>query len=234
MKKKIAIILIIALPGLLIVAQEERKVPSFEEVLSLKGAGMPYLSPDGKHVVFTVNQTDWKENRTDTEIWISKNGGTPFQLTNNPEGSSSGPRWSPDSKWIAFTSERGNKNQIHVIRADGGEAFPVTRTDEGVGRFEWSPDGKKIAFTMTEKEEKSEKTRKERYGSYAVEDEEYRLTRLWAIGFDPAFLEFYPLPCYETDSAKKADLCRKWPEPEPLIDSVDFTIPGLNGHPTGR
>ncbi len=234
MKKPIALLLIIALPGLVLLAQEERKVPSFEEVLSLKRAGMPFLSPDGKHVVFTVSQTDWKENRTDTEIWISKNGGTPFQLTNNPEGSSSSPRWSPDSKWITFTSERGNKNQIHVIRADGGEAFPVTRTDEGVGGFEWSPDGKMIAFTMTEKEEKRDKTRKERYGSYAVEDEEYRLTRLWAIGFDPAFLEFYPLPCYETDSAKKADLCRKWPEPEPLIDSVDFTITGFEWSPDGK
>ncbi len=234
MKKPIALFLIIAFPGLVILAQEERKVPSFEEVLSLKRAGMPFLSPDGKHVVFTVSQTDWKENRTDTEIWISKNGGTPFQLTNNPEGSSSSPRWSPDSKWIAFTSERGNKNQIHVIRADGGEAFPVTRTEDGVGGFVWSPDGKKIAFTMTEKEEKSDKTRKERYGSYAVEDEEYRLTRLWAIEFDPAFLEFYPLPCYETDSAKKADLCLKWPEPEPLIDSVDFTITGFEWSPDGK
>ncbi len=234
MKKVIAFFLIIVFPWLLIHGQENRKVPSFEEVLSLKGAGMPFISPDGKHVVFTVSQTDWDKNRTDTEIWISKNGGTPFQLTNNPEGSSSGPQWSPDSKWIAFTSERGNKNQIHVIRADGGEAFPVTRTDEGVGGFEWSPDGKMIAFTMTEKEEKSDKTRKERYGSYSVEDEEYRLTRLWAIGFDPAFLEFYPLPCYETDSAKKADLCRKWPEPEPLIDSVDFTITGFEWSPDGK
>jgi len=234
MKKPIALFLIIAFPGLVILAQEERKVPSFEEVLSLKGAGMPYISPDGKHVVFTVSQTDWKENRTDTEIWISKNGGTPFQLTNDANGSSSGPQWSPDSKWIAFTSDRGNKNQIQVIRADGGEAFPVTRMEDGVGGFEWSPDGKRIAFTMTDKEEKSEKTRKDRYGSYAVEDGEYRFTRLWVIDFDPAFLEFYPLPCYETDSAKKAELCQQFPEPARMIDSVDFTITGFEWSPDGK
>ena len=234
MKKIIAIILIISIPGIIISAQENRKVPSFEEVMSLKGPGTPVISPDGKHVVFTVRQTDWENNRTDTEIWISKNGGTPFQLTNNKESSSSNPSWSPDGKWIAFSSVRGNKNQIHVIRLDGGEAFPVTRVEQGVGGFEWSPDGKKIAFTVQDQEDKTEKEREERYGKYAVEDEEYHFTRLWAIDFDPDNLEFFPLPCHEKDSVKKAELCQHWPEPEHLIDSVEFTIRGFEWSPDGK
>ncbi len=37
-KKKISVIILIAIfPGLILFAQENRKVPSFEEVLSLKG-----------------------------------------------------------------------------------------------------------------------------------------------------------------------------------------------------
>ena len=234
MEKVISFIFVIVFSGVLSVAQENLKVPSFEEVLSLKGAGTPIISPDGEHILFTVSQTDWKENRTDTEIWISKHGGTPYPLTNNPNAGSYNPKWSPDGKWITFVSDRGNKSQIQVIRAQGGEAFPVTRVKEGVGGFEWSPDGKRIAFTMQEKEEKEDKTRKERYGSYAVEDEEYRFTRLWMIEFDPSFLEFFPLPCYETDSAKKADLCPQWPEPERLIDSVDYTITGFEWSPDGK
>ncbi len=202
MKKIIAIILIISIPGIILSAQENRKVPSFEEVLSLKGPGTPVISPDGEHIVFTVRQTDWENNRTDTEIWISKNGGKPFQLTNNKESSSTSPSWSPDGNWIAFSSTRGNKNQIHVIRLDGGEAFPLTRVEQGVGGFEWSPDGKKIAFTVQEQEEKTEKEREDRYGKYAVEDEEYHYNRLWAINFDPDLLEFFPLPCHEKDSAR--------------------------------
>ena len=39
MKKIIAIILIISIPGIILSAQGNRKVPSFEEVLSLKGPG---------------------------------------------------------------------------------------------------------------------------------------------------------------------------------------------------
>ena len=234
MKKILTVIFIIALPALKLFAQESTKVPSFEEVISLKGAGVPNISPNGKHIAFTVRQVDWENNRYDTEIWISKNGEKPFQLTNNRESSSYNPSWSPDGKWIAFSSTRGDKNQIHVLRLDGGEAFPVTRVEQGVGGFEWSPDGKKIAFTVQEQEEKTEKAREDRYGKYAVEDDEYKLSRLWAIEFDPDFLEFFPLPCYEEDSTKKADLCQDWSEPEKLIDSVEFTINGFEWSPDGK
>ena len=73
-----------------------QKNPSFEEVISLRSAGSPQISPDGKHVAFTVTSTDWKANGYDSEIWLSKNGGEPFQLTRTPGGSSSSPKWSPD------------------------------------------------------------------------------------------------------------------------------------------
>ena len=232
--KNLVLLGIILLSTVAINAQDEKIVPSFEQVLSLKNAGTPVISPDGNHVLFTVTQTDWKNNRYDTEIWISKNGKKPFQLTNNPDGNSGNPGWSPDGKWIAFTSSRGNKNQIYVINTEGGEAFPVTREKNGVSGFEWSPDGTKIAFTVMEDTEKDDKKREDRYGSYAVEDEEYKLAKLMVIDFDPGYLEFFPLPCYEKDSLKKDQLCQKWPEPEKLIDSVDYTITSFEWSPDGE
>ena len=54
-------------------------VPTFEEVISLRGVNTVSLSSDGKHIAFTVQTTDWHDNRFDTEIWLSKNGGRPFQ-----------------------------------------------------------------------------------------------------------------------------------------------------------
>ena len=232
--KKIALLGIMVLVPIYINAQDEMIVPSFEQVLSLRSAGTPVISPDGNHVLLTVTQTDWKNNRYDTEIWISKDRKKPFQLTNNPEGNSGNPKWSPDGKWIAFTSSRGNKNQIHVIYTEGGEAFPVTREKNDVRVLEWSPDGTSIAFTVLEDSEKEDKKREDRYGSYAVEDEEYKLAKLMVIDFDPEYLEFFPLPCYEKDSLKKEQLCQKWPEPEKLIDSVDYTITSFEWSPDGK
>ena len=231
---------IVALPLILIWAtftsgQERKIVPSFEQVLSLKSVGYtPVISPDGNHVLFTVTHTDWENNRYDTEIWISKNGKNPFQLTNNPDGNSGNPQWSPDGNWIAFSSERGNKNQIYVVHTEGGEAFPVTREKNGVRGFEWSPDGTRIAFTVIQDTEKNDKKREERYGSYAVEDEEYNFTWLRIIDFDPQYLEFFPLPCEEEDSLKKEQSCQKWPESESLIDSVDYTITSFQWSPNGK
>lgn len=233
--KKI-IILILILPWISpIDAQVETTVPSFEQVLSLKSVGYtPVISPEGTHVLFTVTRTDWEHNRYDTEIWISKNGNKPFQLTNNPDGNSGNPHWSPDGEWIAFTSERGNKNQIYAIQTAGGEAFPITREKNGVRGFEWSPDGERIAFMAVQDTEKEDKKREDRYGSFAVEDEEYKFTRLKIIDFDPEYLEYFPLPCYEKDSAKKAELCHTFPESESLIDSVDFTITSFEWSPDGK
>ncbi|MFN8354260.1 MAG: S9 family peptidase [Spirosomataceae bacterium] len=156
---------------------------SFEQYLSLKQAGSPTISPDGKHVVYTVTSTDWKENTYDTELWLARDGETPFQLTRTPKGSSTSPRWSPDGKWIAFLADRGDKSQIFVLRASGGEAQQVTKEDEGVTGFEWSPDGKQFALLKNDPESKAEKARKEKLGAWAVDDEEYQLTHLWLADF---------------------------------------------------
>jgi dipeptidyl aminopeptidase/acylaminoacyl peptidase len=231
--KKIVLLSILAVLTAYTNAQDEKIVPTFEQVLSLKSPGSPVISPDGRNVLFTVTQTDWENNRYDSEIWISKNAGIPFQLTNNPDGNSGNPQWSPDGKWISFTSSRDDKNQVYVINAEGGEAFPVTGEKNGVGAFEWSPDGKRIAFTVQEENEKADKKREDRYGAFAVEDEEYKLTRLMVIDFDPDYLEFFPLPCYEEDSLKKEELCMKGPEAEKLVDSADFTITSFEWSPDG-
>src|ERR1700733_2072059 len=115
---------------------------SFHKWLSLTQAGAAVLSPDGANIAYTVTTTDWKENSYHNEIWLSRQNHPSFQLTHNPKNSSNSPRWSPDSKWIAFLSDRGDKTQIYLISAEGGEAFPLTKEEEGISAFAWSPDGR--------------------------------------------------------------------------------------------
>lgn len=50
------------------------------------------------------------------------------------------PAWSPDGSELAFLRKKGDKPQIWIMPANGGEARPVTDLKHGVSAFKWSPD----------------------------------------------------------------------------------------------
>ena len=209
-------------------------VPTFEEVISLRSIGSVTLSADGKHVMYTVQTTDWNENRFDTEIWLSKNGGPPFQLTNTSKGSSSGAEFSPDGKWIAFLADRGSKTQIQVINIEGGEARTVTNEEESISSFEWHPSGQSFIFLKPEKEDKIKREQEKRYGGFEADDKEFTLSHLWQIDFNPDQRDPSELPCYEkTDSLKVKAGCIEWPKAKRLTTG-NFTVTSFSVSPDGK
>jgi len=159
-----------------------RHVPTIEDLMNLKSAGGTQISPDGTKVAYTVTETDFEQDAYVTQIWLADVAtGRALQLTRGKK-SSSGPGWSPDGRWLAFTSSRADdKSQIFVISPDGGEAIQLTKVETGVQGFEWSPDGKTIAFTASDPESKESKDRKDYYGDYEVVRKEYRHTHLWTM-----------------------------------------------------
>lgn len=66
-------------------------------------------------------------------------------LTNHAADDST-PIWSPDGKWIAFTSNRSSKSQIHVMSADGSNLRKISQGDAQDFSPTWSPDGNWLAF----------------------------------------------------------------------------------------
>src|SRR5262245_39540252 len=113
------------------------------DLLNIPRLGDPQLSPDGRDVVFTRSEADWKTGRRTTHIWrVPAAGGNPVQLTNGAEGEN-GPRWAPDGKAIAFTAKRGDNEfaQIYFLPIDGGEARPLTTHESDVSGLTWSPGG---------------------------------------------------------------------------------------------
>jgi dipeptidyl aminopeptidase/acylaminoacyl peptidase len=217
---------------IIVVAQNH--VPAFEEIISLHSVGTVGISPDGKSVVFTVQKTDWTENRYDIEIWLSKDGNKPFPLTNNPKNSSTAPLFSPDGKWISFLSDRGNKNQIYVVRYEGGEAWPVTNEEEGISFYRWHPDGKRLIFVKPEKDNEMKKEREKRYGAFEADDKEYKLSHIWQIDFKPDMANPYEFPCFETvDSLKEKAGCIVLPKALRLTDG-SFTVTNFSVSPDGN
>jgi dipeptidyl aminopeptidase/acylaminoacyl peptidase len=209
-------------------------VPTFEEVISLRAVNSVSMSPDGKSVAFTIQTTDWNDNRFDTEIWLSKDGKKPFQLTNTTRNNSNSASFSPDGQWIAFLADRGNKSQLHVMRLEGGEARVITKDDEGISGYEWHPSGTKFVILKQEKEDKAKKEREKKYGAFETDDKEFTLSHLWTLDFKPDMPDPSEMPCYETaDSLKAKAGCIELPKPVRLTEGK-FTITSFAVSPDGK
>jgi len=161
MAKKMCALLVLLFS--FVAASQAQSAWTSELELKVKTVGAVRVSPDGKKVVYTVSSPVMAPDKSEfvTQIWLANTDGSdPVQLT-YAEKSSDNPRWSPDGKMLAFTSGRGGKTNLYVLRLAGGESEQLTDVKSGVGNFAWSPDGARIAFVMrdalTDEEEKNNK-----------------------------------------------------------------------------
>lgn len=231
---KYCLVFCLGLISFLSTAQKNASI-AFEKWLSLKQVGTPVISPNGKYIAYTLTSTDWASNGYDSEIWLSKEGGTPIQLTRTSKGSSSSPAFTPDNQFISFLSDRGEKTQLYLIPVDGGEALQITKDEDGIGGYEWSPNGRQLVYTKADPDSRKEKTVKERYGAFAVEGEEYKLSHLWLLPFNYDSVLLAGLyPCYTgKDSTNRKPDCYKIPVAKKLTDG-NFTVAGFSWSPTGN
>jgi len=150
----------------------------------LKAVGSPNVSPDGKRVVYTINETVMAADKSEynTQVWLATTDGKEnYQITFGDK-SSTNPKFSPDGSAIAFTSNRkDNRNQIFVLRLSGGEAEQITDGKGSVGGFEWSPDGKSFAFTMTDVKSADEEANDKGRNDFRWYEENYKLARLYVV-----------------------------------------------------
>jgi len=141
-----------------------------DDVYELAGVADPRISPDGRLVAYQAWSIDREANDLRAAIWVAPLDGSaePRRFTFS-EKRDAAPRWSPDGRWLAFTSTRGEEKtppQLYVIPAEGGEARALTAAKEGVEEAVWSPDSTRLAYTM-----------RVRDAAYEEEDEKRRAPR---------------------------------------------------------
>jgi len=155
-----------------------------EMQLKTKAIATPRVSPDGAWVVYSVSNEIMSADKSEyvSQIWLSSADGRQNNQLTFADKSSTDPKWSPDGKWIAFTSTRkDNRNNLYVLRVAGGEAEMLTDLKGSIGNFEWSPDGRWIAYSMadtkSEDEEKNDKGRND----FRWVDENIKMARLYVM-----------------------------------------------------
>jgi serine/threonine-protein kinase len=112
------------------------------DAFDVTDAVSPAISPDGTRIAVAVGPG------VSRDIWtIDVARKTSTRLTFDP-ASDDNPVWSPDSKSIAFSSDRGGVTKMYVKPADGSADERLLTDQPGVPTS-WSKDGRFLLFTST-------------------------------------------------------------------------------------
>src|SRR5579872_5815622 len=144
--------LLLALVSVVALSFQTRHPFKLDDIAKFKNINDPQCSPDGKSVAYTMSQIDAKEDRNgNAHIWMINPDGSGNRQITSSEQSEGQPRFSPDGKYLSFTSSRpgpARGNQVWLLPMSGGEALQLTDVKGRLSGYEWSPDSKKLALVI--------------------------------------------------------------------------------------
>lgn len=81
-----------------------------------------------------------------SDIWIAGLNNTNAKRLTSTAAIESEPYFSPDGKWIAFTSNRFGSNAVYLVSVEGGDATRLTWHPNGAQVRGWTNDGKQVLY----------------------------------------------------------------------------------------
>src|SRR5438270_5763036 len=81
------------------------------------------------------------------DIWTADENGQNIQRLTVNKARDAYPRFSPDGKWIAFSSDRNGNLDVFIIPSSGGSAKQLTYHSADDTVLGWTPDGKGVLFS---------------------------------------------------------------------------------------
>ena len=117
------------------------------------------ISPDGKEVCFTSNRSGgssvaWTTNND--LFLVPTGGGAAKNITKDNPGSDAAPQYSPNGRYIAYTSQardgyESDLNRLRVYDRETGKIMGIGEAfDQSVSAFAWAPDNNTIYFSAPE------------------------------------------------------------------------------------
>ncbi|MGA9584202.1 MAG: hypothetical protein WBQ95_02680 [Terracidiphilus sp.] len=119
------------------------------------------FSPDGKHIVFVSTRAGGRAN-----LWILDASSHRARALTSGDGGDFRPSWSPDGRWIAFSSDRdsdlrpakGRWERLHIVdiylvHPDGTGLKRISQHGGFCGSPKWTPDSKSVvAYCMSDED----------------------------------------------------------------------------------
>ena len=154
--------------------------------MQVQPVGEVVPSPDGKLVAYTQSHAvmESEKSEIDTQIFLAAADGAHRTQLTRGEKSATAPEFSPDGRYVYFSSERSGKPNLWRIPVDGGEAEMLTDWKGEIGAFHVSPDDKWIAFAGMEQRADEEQAKKEKR-DFRVVDENPKNHSLWIVPSEP-------------------------------------------------
>jgi serine/threonine-protein kinase len=109
----------------------------------------PRFSPDGRYIAYS------RDMGSLADIWVhDQERDVATRLTLEPNVGDYTPIWTPDGKWIVYSSGRDGANlDIYRKRADGsGEAELLLADEASLRAYSWSSDGSMLLLSKRTKE----------------------------------------------------------------------------------